>query len=90
MPLYNAQRRDGNESEIVEALRRVGADVIFMDKSAGFDLLVLWGGMIYALEVKQPGEKLTKREADLRARFDRHDAPYLIVHNADEALDIIF
>jgi len=35
-----AQRRDINEPEIVEALRRVGAYVQQMDKSAGFDLLV--------------------------------------------------
>lgn len=57
-----AQRRDINEPEIVDALRRVGAYVQQMDKSAGFDLLVAFRGGLYAIEVKSTGGKKKSRE----------------------------
>ena len=89
MPLLTAQRRDGNETEIVNALRHLGCLVIYMDKSSGFDLLVAYRGLLFAMEVKQRGEKLTPRENDLREKLAQHDAPYHVVHDVDEALSVM-
>ena len=89
MPLYSAQRRDGNEREIITALDHVGAAVFQMDKSAGYDLTVIYLCVIRVMEVKQPGEKLTENELKVKAIFDRHGAPYHVVHDAEEALQAI-
>ncbi len=90
MPLYSAQRRDGNEREIITALDHVGAAVFQMDKSAGFDLLVAYRGRLVALEVKRPGERLTDNERKVLARIIQHgDNLAYVVETAEEALQAI-
>ena len=48
----HANQRDGNEKNIVDALRKIGATVFRMDKPC--DLLVGFRGRNYLLEVKLP------------------------------------
>lgn len=85
-----AKRRDANESEIVEALEKVGATVERLDTPA--DLLVGWHGprhlhrRNYLIEVKMPGARLTRAQE----RF--HEAwrgQICVVHNVYEALCVI-
>lgn len=57
-----AQRRDLDEPGIIEAYRRIGAYAQPMDKSAGFDLLVAFRGVLYVVEVKSTGGKKKSRE----------------------------
>ena len=83
-------RTDSNQAEIVEALRKAGADVIDMHRvGGGFpDLLIAYNGWLTLMEVKSPNGKLN--EAELRWH-ERHgvEMPVHIVHNVDEALRTI-
>ena len=88
--MRQAGRVDSNQAEIVEALRKAGADVIDMHRvGGGFpDLLICYGGYLTLMEVKSPTGKLNK--AELRWH-ERHgvEMPVHIVHNIDEALRTI-
>ena len=88
MSLTNAQRRDGNEREIINTLKAVGAVVLQMDRSEGFDLLVCWHGQIYVMEVKQRGEHLSDREREVALEV-RRQSEYYVIHDKVEALDIL-
>lgn len=57
-------RRDTNEKEIVEALRKIGATVEFLDLTNGPDLLVGYHGENFLLEVKQPKKDLRSEQVD--------------------------
>jgi hypothetical protein len=88
-----AHRVDGNQSEIVAALRQVGASVfITSDVGKGFtDLVVAWRGVNYLLEIKDPtqplrNQKLTPAEAQFHARWQ---GPIEIVYTPDDALKAI-
>jgi hypothetical protein len=86
-----AQKRDTNEAELITIWRGVGALVIPMDKSAGFDLLVIHRGKVYVVEVKQPGKRYRLTDAE-RARCTEVEAvgvPYNIVQTADDALEML-
>ena len=90
MPLYSAQRRDGNEREIITALDHVGASVIQMPVGAGFDLLVAYRSRLVTLEVKQPGEKLTDAERKVLEQIVRQgEGLAYVVETAEEALQAI-
>lgn len=86
--IQSPQKRDANEREIINALRKIGAVVLQMDKSAGFDLLVAWHGVTYVMEVKQRGEDLTEQERKVADEINKQSA-YLIVHDLIEALDCL-
>lgn len=88
MNIGQFQRRDANEAEIIEALRRAGVWVRQMHSSAGFDLLCAWNGEIHVVEVKQHGGKLTADELKVYEAFHLIGCAYYVVHNADEALAI--
>lgn len=60
-----AKRRDANESEIVQALRAAGCDVVRRDD---YDLDVMRAGLNYKLEVKTQTGALTARQKRLLAR----------------------
>ena len=51
---YRARKRDANEREIITALREVGASVQQLNETGCPDLLVLYRGVLYLLEVKDP------------------------------------
>lgn len=84
---------DGNQSEIVKALRNAGAFVHLQPADKGlFDMIVGYDGLWYVLEVKDPdssrGNKLTMDEikyiCDIRNR-----AKVYPVQSAEQALAII-
>ncbi|MDE2104105.1 MAG: hypothetical protein KGL39_43105 [Patescibacteria group bacterium] len=77
-----ANRRDANESEIVAALRAVGADVVPVERMP-FDLVCGYRHQSYLLEVKQPKGKLKPSQVAFRQSWRGH---YAIVRSADEAL----
>lgn len=87
MSLLNAQRRDGNEREIIQALRAAGVIVLQMDKSAGFDLLCAYAGQLYILEIKRKGVyTLEPSEMRVKRQLELADVVYHVPHDIDEAL----
>jgi hypothetical protein len=82
-----AARIDANQPEIVAALRAVGAKVQCLQAvGQGFpDILALFCGEIYLLEIKAPGGKLT---ADERRWHDAWGCA-AVVRSVDEALAAI-
>ena len=92
-----AKKRDENEPEIVQALKRVGAGVIQLSGSAGLpDLLVHFQGRTILMEVKQDGTPRVKtnhrqgRDGLDPDQFDFFAAwrggPLVVVKTVDEAL----
>lgn len=77
-----SKKRDGNEPEIVDALRKVGAKVERLDL---LDLLVQFRGRIYLIEVKT--EKGKNTEAQLKLK--QQGWVYHTVKNVEEALKAI-
>ena len=78
-----ANRRDANEPEIVEALRKVGASVMQLNE---FDLLVGFRGNDYKIEIKAAKGKLT----DSQKKFDEwNGSPLYICRTIDEAMGVI-
>ena len=82
-----AAKRDDNEKEIVEFLRACGARVQFMDKDAGFDLLVTYQGKHLVVEVKNPKRKwkLTDAEQETKRQIQHADGVYYILENENDA-----
>jgi hypothetical protein len=83
------KRVDGNQVEIVAALRQIGASVQHL-YVVGFgcpDLLVGFCGMSFLLEVKQAGEKLNG--AEKRWHNDWAGGPLGVVHTAEEAINLV-
>lgn len=80
--MRRAARRDGNESEIIEALQAVGCSVLQLDE---IDLVVGWRGRNFLLEVKMPKRRRKLRPIQERLSFDWR-GQYSIVTSVDEAL----
>lgn len=78
---------DGNQKEIVEALRAVGWRVLSLaDIGKGCpDLLIARGYDVRLVEVKQPKGKLT---VDQQAFIVRDGWPVSIVRTVEEALSL--
>ena len=82
-----AAKVDGNQREIVKALRGAGA---YVESFGPVDLLVAYGGLWHVLEIKDgtkpPSQRqLTKREIQWILEC-RNRAPIHLVTSADEAL----
>jgi hypothetical protein len=91
-----ANRKDANHAAIVRLLQQVGAHVI--DAAAaptlGFDLLVVYRGRTYIMEIKDgskpPCERqLTPNEQEQQAALARHGVEYHVVLSEDDALRVI-
>lgn len=84
--MRRARRTDGNQREIVAALRAAGRAVeIISDVGRGVpDLLVSIGGVNFLLEVKIPGAKLTEDERRWHLAWRGNVA---VVTTAQEAVD---
>lgn len=86
-------RRDGNQAELVGYLRDCGFRVL--DTAAvgpnaipGFpDLLCSTAGRVVGVEIKMPGEQLTKDE-HLFWVFNGDMMPLFIVRNMQDVLDL--
>lgn len=89
MPKY-AAKVDRNQSEIVEALKAGGCDVMFLGKPV--DLLIGVRGKNLLLEVKvpkgkgEPGGKLTPEQEEFFANWRGQKA---VVRTAEEALQVV-
>ncbi len=59
-------RRDDNESDIIKALRQVGASVYQLSGAGIPDLLVGWCQRMFLLEVKSATGKLTPKQIEFR------------------------
>jgi len=86
-----AAKVDANQSEIVRALRQVGAAVQSLAAvGGGFpDLLVFFRSRLYLLEVKNlqgRGKRLTPQQEDWRRLFDGAST---VVCDSREALEAI-
>lgn len=91
--MRRAARVDGNQVEIITALRQIGASVAPCHAvGQGFpDICVGWGGHTYLLEIKDPtkpksDQKLTPSQIKWHAEWRGHVA---VVRNVKEALDAI-
>jgi hypothetical protein len=87
--LLTRQKRDANEHEIAAALRQVGAGYIYLDKSVGFDALVIYAGSVYLVEIKMPGKALNAREIEAHLEIRRAGGVVNVIHDVDEALHMV-
>lgn len=75
-------RRDANESEIIDALTQAGCDVVGVERQP-FDIVVGRAGRTYLLEVKTAKGKLKVSQIKFRETWRGH---YAIVRTVDDAL----
>jgi len=86
MRSYGA-KRDKTETEIVDALRAVGAVVHYLSQTGLPDLLVCYREQTYLLECKSKGGKLTPAQLAFIETWDAHNL--FVVKTVDEALRAI-
>ena len=93
--MRRAARVDGNQPEIVDALRQIGASVATCHAvGQGFpDICVGWQGNTYLLEIKDPSkpkadQKLTPLQIEWHASWRGHVAVVKTVREALEAIGI--
>lgn len=83
-------RRDSNHAAVRDALRQAGAYVIDMASlpGAGFDLLALFRGSAYFVEVKPGGRRddLTANEITTRLAIRSHGGKYVVCCSVNEVL----
>jgi hypothetical protein len=79
-------RADGNQADIVAALKRIGASVADTHLvGSGFpDLVVGYRGATGLLELKLPGRDLEPHQRDWHAAW--RGAPVLVARTVDEAI----
>lgn len=85
-------KRDANEGAIVKALREAGAMVTLLNGAGVPDLLVLYGGNVYLLEVKNKTIKYTDDQVKWHLEARKHDAYHEYIHTvltSDEAKQAI-
>ncbi|KKM26436.1 hypothetical protein LCGC14_1584840 [marine sediment metagenome] len=83
--MHRAARRDKNEAEIIEALRRHGYSVDQVDSDGTPDLLVGFAGINLLMEVKSKSGKLTKPQVKWHEHWGGQKA---IIRSVDEALNV--
>ena len=76
-----ASRTDGNQPDIIHALKRIGASVYYMKQP--LDLLVGYRGKNFILEVKMPREDLNGEQTNFCLRWC---GSYHVVHTVEEAI----
>lgn len=82
MRVGQARKRDANEPAIVEALRRVGAQVIRLSERGAPDLLVLWRQRVILMEIKTAVGRATLAQE----RRSDEGWPVVTCRTVDEAL----
>jgi len=86
---------DGNQGEIVKALRKLGAYVIIISEvSDSFDILVYFRGQTYSAEIKDGSlipskRKLRKGELTCKTNLESVGVKYWIINSVNEALEMI-
>jgi len=87
--MRTAARVDANQADIVDTLRRVGARVqpLHQVGHGCADILVLFRGELYAIEIKTEHGTLTTDEERWHQQWQ---CPYVgVVTSADEALRLV-
>lgn len=91
---YYSAKTDANQTEIVEALRAIGAMVYPTHRlGGGFpDLLVGWKGRLLLLEVKDGSKPpsarlLTDKEQGFHAAWTGY--PVIVVESAEQAIAVV-
>jgi hypothetical protein len=84
-----ALRKDLNQTDVVQALRDIGAEVRVLHKP--LDLLVGYRGLNFLLEVKRPDKKGWKSErTPEQIKFmDTWRGQFAVVYTAQEAIDVV-
>lgn len=83
--MRRAAKADSNQPAIVEALRKCGAAVEHLHQVGGGmpDLLVHGRDRTFLMEIKVPGEKINKLQAEFMARWP---GEVHVVRTTEEAL----
>lgn len=88
-----ASRIDENQPEIVQALRKAGAEVTPLYRVGGgvSDLLVSWRQRWFLLEVKNPLKPRSDQELtpDQKRWIGAQHAPVHVVYSAEEAVGLL-
>lgn len=93
--MRRAARTDENQSEIVYALRKIGATVLITSNiKNAFDVLVGYRGKLYIVEIKDgskpPSQKrLTEGELKCKESFERVGVSYNVVESVEEAIELV-
>ena len=91
--IRRASRVDGNQAQIVEELRKLGATVAVTSMvGAGFpDLVVGFGGRNFLFEVKDPEKSPSKRglTADQVEWHLEWRGQVAVIHDLSEALEVM-
>lgn len=82
-----AAKRDKSESEIVEAMRGVGASVLYLSMKDAPDVLIGFRGRDYLAEIKTGKGKVRPGQAEWHENWQ--GSPVLVLRNVDEALQAI-
>lgn len=89
------KRVDGNQKEIVAALRKFGAVVFHVHTIKNlFDILVAYNGKLIAMEIKdgklpKSARKLTEGEQRCKELMESVNVPYNVVNSVEEAIELI-
>ncbi|MDP6769073.1 MAG: hypothetical protein QF704_00070 [Anaerolineales bacterium] len=93
--MFYAKRVDGNQRDVVEVLRKGGCTVVVTSgvgslggNLAGFPDLVVKGvdKLVYLIEIKDGGKKLTDAEKDFANRWDTNGNMVVVIRSVDEAV----
>lgn len=79
--MRNAARTDANQSEVVDALKKIGCAVVYIKLPT--DLLVWHRGRTFLMEVKMPDGRLTKDQVEFIASWP---GEVHVVRDAQEAV----
>ena len=79
-------KRDANESDIIDALRSIGATVQPISETNVPDLLVGFRGVNLLMEVKIPKGKLSTGQ---KSWHDTWEGQRAVVRSVDEALSVL-
>lgn len=94
--MIRAARSDRNQSEIVEAFRRLGAHVVLTHQLKNFcDCIVYYKGRTLTIEIKDGRQvpskrKLTEGEAKCKAAIEATGNQYHIIESVDDVIKLIF
>lgn len=83
-----AKRRDENEPDIFEALEKLGAKVVRLDRPC--DCFIGYGGLWVACEIKMPtGAKWYEDQVAFREEAQERELPYAVLTTVEEAVELI-
>jgi hypothetical protein len=82
-----AQRRDGNEAAILEALVAAGGTYLKINGKNLPDLAIGYAGHTFIVEIKQPGETLRPDQA--RAFKKWRGGPIFVVATIEELMQLL-